>query len=68
MMSPTDLRRARETLGLSQTGLAEALGMTGKWKDRSVRGWEQKGATVPLRTQKMVEQLLARHEMENPLA
>lgn len=59
-MEPSELRAARKALGLSQTGLAEALGMTGKWKDRSVRGWEQEGGTVPLRTQRMVEQLLSR--------
>lgn len=38
-MSPRDVRSARETLGLSQRGLAEALRM-GANGERQVRRWE----------------------------
>jgi DNA-binding transcriptional regulator YiaG len=46
-MSPNDLRAARKTLGLTQSGLAAALRLSEKNGDRSVRIWETKGNTVP---------------------
>jgi DNA (cytosine-5)-methyltransferase 1 len=38
-LSPADLIAARKRLGLSQTGLAEALRL-GKNGDRTIRRWE----------------------------
>ena len=46
-MTPTDLRAARKSLGLTQTGLAKALRLSDKNGDRSVRIWETEGNTVP---------------------
>jgi DNA (cytosine-5)-methyltransferase 1 len=39
-MSPADLRSARKRLGLSQSGLAEALRM-GPNGERTIRRWER---------------------------
>jgi DNA-binding transcriptional regulator YiaG len=38
-MAPAELREARKRLGLSQSGLAEALGL-GPNGDRTIRRWE----------------------------
>lgn len=60
-MTPSDLRTARKTLGLSQHGLAEALRM-GKSGWQSVSRWERDGATVPGPVQVAVELMLQRAE------
>lgn len=60
-MNPTDLRTARKTLGLTQSGLAKALRLSEKNGDRSVRIWEQEGNTVPGPVQVAVESMLERH-------
>ena len=39
-MTPDQFRTARKALGLSQHGMAEALGM-GKWGFQSVSKWER---------------------------
>jgi DNA-binding transcriptional regulator YiaG len=46
-MTPSELRTARKTLGLTQSGLAAALRLSEKNGDRSVRIWETEGNTVP---------------------
>lgn len=46
-MTPTDLRTARKALGLTQSGLAKALGLSPANGARSVRAWEKEGNTVP---------------------
>ena len=46
-MIPADLRTARKTLGLTQSGLAKALGLSPANGARSVRSWEKEGNTVP---------------------
>ena len=46
-LTPADLRTARKTLGLTQSGLAAALRLSPKNGDRSVRIWETDGNTVP---------------------
>lgn len=46
-MNPTELRQARRQLKLTQSGLASALGMTGKHSARTVRLWEREGSSVP---------------------
>lgn len=64
-MTPTELRTARKTLGLTQSGLAKALRLSEKNGDRSVRIWEQEGNTVPGPVQVAVEAMLdARKRME----
>lgn len=57
-MTPTDLRAARKTLSLTQSGLAKALRLSEKNGDRSVRIWEQDGNTVPGPVQVAVEFML----------
>ena len=59
-MTPADLRTARKTLGLTQSGLAAALRLSPKNGDRSVRIWEQEGNTVPGPVQVAVGMMLAR--------
>jgi DNA-binding transcriptional regulator YiaG len=58
-MTPTDLRAARKTLGLTQSGLARALRLSPKNGDRSVRIWETEGNTVPGPVQVAVGMMLA---------
>lgn len=57
-MNPADLKRARKALGLSQSGLAEALRLSPANGDRTVRIWEREGNTVPGPVQVAVESLL----------
>lgn len=59
-MTPAELRTARKTLSLTQNGLAEALRLSTKNGDRSIRIWEQDGNTVPGPVQVAVELLLER--------
>lgn len=59
-MTPADLRAARKSLGLSQTGLAEALRLSPSNGDRTIRLWETEGSTVPGPAQVAVECLLER--------
>ncbi len=65
-MTPTELRAARKTLGLTQSGLARALRLSEKNGDRSVRIWEQDGNTVPGPVQVAVELLLERNALRKP--
>lgn len=60
-MTPAELRTARKTLGLTQSGLAKALRLSEKSGDRSVRIWEQEGSTVPGPVQVAVESMTERH-------
>ncbi len=46
-MTPLELRTARKALGLTQSGLAKALGLSPANGARSVRAWEKEGNTVP---------------------
>lgn len=57
-MSPSDLRAAREALGLTQSGLAKVLRLSPKNGDRTVRIWETDGNTVPGPVQVAVEFML----------
>ena len=64
-MTPSELRAARKTLGLTQSALAKALRLSEKNGDRSVRIWEQDGNTVPGPVQVAIEAMLdARKRME----
>lgn len=63
-MTPAELRAARKTLGLTQRGLAEALRLSEKNGDRSVRIWEQDGNTVPGPVQVAVEMMLEQNRPE----
>lgn len=65
-MTPADLKAARKTLGLSQTGLAEALRLSPANGDRTIRLWETKGNTVPGPAQIAVECLLERKANRKP--
>ena len=56
-MTPTDLRAARKSLGLSQHALARALRM-GKSGWQSIVRWEKDGGTVPGPVQVAVEYML----------
>jgi len=57
-MTPADLKAARKSLGLTQSGLAEALRLSPKNGDRSVRIWETEGNTIPGPVKVAVECLL----------
>lgn len=57
-MTPADLRTARKTLGLTQSGLAKALRLSEKNGDRSVRIWETDGNTIPGPVQVAIECLI----------
>lgn len=57
-MTPNELKAARKTLGLTQSGLAEALRLSPKNGDRSIRIWESEGNTVPGPVQVAVEFML----------
>ena len=59
-MTPADFRNARKTLGLSQAGLAEALRLSPKNGDRTIRLWETDGNTIPGPAQVAIECLLER--------
>lgn len=45
-MTPTDLRTAREALGMSQAEFAEALGYSGPHTRAKVSAWE--GGRIPI--------------------
>jgi DNA-binding transcriptional regulator YiaG len=60
-LSPADLRAARKALGLTQHGLAGALGM-GKHGWQSVSRWENDGGTIPGPVGVAVQLLLGRQK------
>ena len=45
-MTPTELLSARQTLGMTQDGLATALGM-GRWGWQYISAWENGAKPVP---------------------
>ena len=57
-MTPTNLRIARKSLGLTQHSLAEVLRM-GKWGFQSVAKWEKGEVPIPGPAQVAIE-LMAR--------
>jgi hypothetical protein len=57
-MTPADFRTARKALGLTQTGMAEALRLSPANGARSIRIWEKEGNTVPGPVQVAVEFML----------
>jgi transcriptional regulator with XRE-family HTH domain len=59
-VTPGELKAARKTLGLSQSGLAEALRLSPANGDRTIRLWETGGNTIPGPAQVAVECLLER--------
>lgn len=40
-MTPAEVKDARKRLGLTQQGLADALGLTGEYAADTVRSWEK---------------------------
>lgn len=60
-MTPTELRIARKTLGLTQKGLAQALRM-GKHGWQTISKWERDGGTVPGPVSVAIELLLSKAE------
>lgn len=46
-MTPNQLQAARKALGLTQHGLADALGM-GRWGFQSVGKWERGEKPIPV--------------------
>ena len=40
-MTPAEIKAARQRLGLTQRGLADALRLAGSDRTRTVRSWEQ---------------------------
>lgn len=63
-MTPADLRAARKALGLTQSGLAEALRLSDKNGARTIRIWETDGNTVPGPAQVAVEFMLKAKESD----
>lgn len=57
-MSPAELKATRKLLGLTQSGLANALRLSPANGSRSVRIWETEGKTVPGPVQVAVELML----------
>lgn len=57
-LTPADFRKARKALGLSQSAMAEALRLSPKNGDRTIRVWETEGNTVPGPAQVAVEAML----------
>lgn len=57
-MTPADLIAARKALGLSQQGLADALGMSPTNGGRTIRRYETGEKPVPARTARMVRRLI----------
>jgi DNA-binding transcriptional regulator YiaG len=60
-LTPAEIREARKALGLTQHGLAEALGM-GKHGWQSVSRWESDGGTIPGPVGVAVQLLLERQK------
>lgn len=58
-MSPTEIKSARQRLGLTQQGLAEALRL-GPNGERTVRRWEQGDVPVTGPASVAIELLLSR--------
>jgi transcriptional regulator with XRE-family HTH domain len=59
-MTPSELRTARKSLGLTQHALAKALRM-GQHGWQSISRWEQDGASIPGPVQVAVEYLATDH-------
>jgi hypothetical protein len=61
-MTPHQLKSARKKLRLSAAGLANALGLQGRWSDRTVRAWERGEYPVPDYIADAVAALLVAHD------
>ena len=57
-MTPDTLKSSRKALGLSQRGLAEALGYKGKWANRDIRRMEMGELAIPERVLQGIRALL----------
>jgi DNA-binding transcriptional regulator YiaG len=57
-MTPIQFKQARLRLGLSQSEMAEALGVEGAHGGRTVRRWESGERTVPGSVAKLLALLL----------
>lgn len=57
-MTPTQFKQARLRLGLSQSEMAETLGVEGEHGDRTVRRWESGERAVPGSVAKLIAFLL----------
>ena len=68
-MTPTDLRELRTALGLSQQGLADALGLEGTHARHTVAAWEAGRSRITERTAKSVRLLWTTyHDPRNRVA
>jgi DNA-binding XRE family transcriptional regulator len=65
-MTPADFRHARKALGLTQTGMAEALRLSPANGSRSIRIWEKDGNTVPGPVQVAVSLMLSSKLEQQP--
>lgn len=65
-MTPADFRAARKALGLTQTGMAEALRLSPTNGSRSIRIWEKDGNTVPGPVQVAVSLMLSAKLEQHP--
>lgn len=63
-MSPADIKSARQRLGLSQSGLAEALRL-GPNGERTIRRWEAGDVPVTGPASLAIEMLLDREQGAN---
>ena len=64
-MTPADFRNARKALGLSQKEMAEALRLSPKNGDRTIRLWETDGNTIPGPAQVAVEYMMVAVKSRN---
>lgn len=65
-MTPTRFKAARQQLGLSQSDLADLLGLEGDNRDRTVRMWEAGDRAIPAsaaRLLTMVVEAMATYRM-----
>lgn len=61
-MTPKQLKAARKKLRISARQLADALGMSGRWSDRTVRAWERGEYSIPSHVDVTIQQLLSERE------
>ncbi len=55
-MTPAELKTLRESLDLSQHEFGLAIGLTGKWCDRTIRRMESGSKPIDKRTELAVKQ------------
>jgi DNA-binding transcriptional regulator YiaG len=67
-VTPTELKEARATLGMTQRQLADALELSGTWPQHTVRSWEngKRPITGPARV--AIRLMLKHHKPRKPKA